>query len=306
MKPQVFFDRKFIPLDEANVPITTHALHYGTGCFEGIRAYYSKKMDALFIFRVDDHYKRMLQSCKILFIDLPYSLEKLIDITKELVKKNFEKTDLYIRPLAFKSDPAVGNFNLKTLRDSFLIYTVPLGRYGDIKKGIHCKISSWVRVSDNQIPPRGKITGSYVNTSLAKTESSLAGYDEALFLDHKGNVVEGSAENLFIVKNNIAYTPPISDDILQGVTRDTVIKIIKEDLNIEVKEESLVKTQLTSADEVFLVGTGAEILPVIEIDDRKIGDGVVGEITGKVQDIYNKLVHGEYPKYLEFLTKISS
>ncbi|KKQ67366.1 MAG: Branched-chain amino acid aminotransferase [Candidatus Daviesbacteria bacterium GW2011_GWA2_38_24] len=304
MSRTFFFDGKFIPEEEAVIPVTAHALHYGTGVFEGIRAYYNKEQDALFIFRLKEHYERMVQSAKILFINIPHSVEELIKITVETLQKNFSKTDIYIRPLAFKSDAAVGNFNLKTLKDSFLIYTVPLGRYLDVEKGIRANTSSWKRISDNAIPPRGKITGAYANTALAKTESLLNGFDEALLLDERGHVVEGSAENLFLVKNGKVYTPPTSDDILVGITRDTIINLCKQDLKIDVIEKSIDRSEIYGADEVFLVGTGAEVTPVIEVDNRIIRNGSIGTVSKKLKDIYYQLVHGEYSNYNEYLTKV--
>lgn len=303
---KIYFNNKFVDEDEAVISVKSHALHYGTGVFEGIRAYYNEDKKALFVFRMEDHYKRLLDSCKILFIDLELGVEKLCEITKDLVKQNFEKTDLYIRPLAFKSDPAVVNFNLKSLKNSFVIYTLPLGRHLNTSEGIKANISSWQRISDNSIPPRGKITGAYVNTSLAKTESAIAGFDEALLLDDRGHVVEGSAENIFVIKNGKVFTPPVSDDILIGVTRDTIFKLCEDELNIKIEERSIDRSEIYQADEVFLVGTGAEVAPIIEIDGRKIGDGKAGNITSKLKDLYFKLVHGELDKYQNWLIKVTS
>lgn len=305
MNKIVYFNGKFVPEEKASVPITTHALHYGTGCFEGIRAYYNKDHDALYIFRMEDHYKRLFRSCKVMYISLPNTIAELCDITRNLVRKNFSQTDIYIRPLAYKSDPAVGNFNLKNLRDGFLIYTVPLGRHLDTQKGIRANISSWIRVSNNSIPPKAKITGSYANTSLAKTESAMAGFDEALMSDSIGNIVEGSAENIFIVKNNILITPPASDDILVGITRDTVKIIAKEKLKMDTVEKSISRKELYQADEVFLVGTGAEIAEVIEIDGKNIRKNKAKPIFTEISDIYFKMVHGELPEYMKYLAKIS-
>lgn len=301
----VFLYNKFVPEREAKISIMTHALHYGTGCFEGIRAYYNEKEDALFVFRMEDHYKRMALSAKILMIKLPFSIEELCNITINLLKKNFSKEDLYIRPLAFKSDPAVGNFNLQTLKDGFAIYTVPLGRYLNSEKGIKANISSWRRVPDNSIPPRAKITGAYVNTSLAKTESTLSGYDEALLLDSLGHVVEGSAENIFMLKNGKIITPSTSEDILEGITRNTVITLCKNELKLEVVERSIDRSEIYQADEVFLVGTGAEVSPVVEIDKRLIGDGTVGKIGKKLTNLYYQIIHGELPKYKDFVKKVT-
>lgn len=307
MKQRIMYlNGKFVPEEQAVIPITTHALHYGTGCFEGIRAYYSEKDNALLVFRMRDHLKRLLLSCKILLTTPEESLDELCEITKKLIEKNFEKADLYIRPLAYKADPAVGNFNLKTLKNGLAIYTVPLGRYLNTDKGISASVSSWRRVSDNAIPPRGKLTGSYVNTALAKSESLFAGYEEAILLDNDGHVVEGSAENIFIVRDGHIITPPESSDILIGITRQTIMTLCKDDLHIQVIERNIDRSELYQADEVFFVGTGAEVSPVVSIDGRAIGNGKIGSITAKIKETYFQLVHGQYPKYKEFITTIKT
>ncbi len=293
-----------MPEEQAVVPITTHALHYGTGCFEGIRAYYNEKEDALLVFRMRDHFKRLLQSSKILLTAPNESLDELCHITEKLIEKNFVQEDLYIRPLAYKSDPAVGNFNLKTLKNGLAIYTVPMGRYLNTDKGISAHVSSWRRVSDNAIPPRGKLTGSYVNTSLAKSEALFSGYEEAILLDNDGHAVEGSAENLFIVRDGVVITPPESSDILVGITRQTVMMLCEKDLDIKVIERNIDRAELYQADEVFFAGTGAEVTPVVAIDGRDIGNEKIGKVTARIKDTYFSLVHGTYPKYKEYITKI--
>lgn len=293
-----------MPEKEAVVPVTTHALHYGTGNYEGIRAYYSEEDKCLYVFRLEDHFKRMVNSTKIMHIKLPGTSGILSKIAVELLKKNFSETDIYIRPLAFKSDPAIGNFNLDKVKDSFAIYCVPLGRHYAKEEGLKVNISSWIRVSDKAIPPRGKITGSYANTCLAKTESSLAGFDEALLLDGDGNVVEGSAENFFMVKNGKLITPPSSADILVGVTRNSIIEIVEKELGVKVEERNISKAEIFSADEIFLCGTGSEIAGVTYIDKREIGNGKTGPVTGQIKKLYFDIVHGKNPKYLNWLTKI--
>ena len=302
----MYLDGKFLPENEAVIPITSHALHYGTGVFEGIRAYYNEEENALFVFRLDDHYKRLIDSCKILCINLNLSIEELCSLTIKLIEKNYIKTDIYIRPLAFKSDPAIGNFNLKTLKDSLAIYTVAMGRMIDKNEGINVNISSWTRVPDNSIPPRAKITGAYINTCLAKTESLAGGYDEALLMDNRGHIVEGSAENIFLVKNNKIYTPTASDDILVGITRDTVIRLVQEQLHLPLFERAIDRSEIYQADEIFLVGTGAEVTPVVTVEGRKIGTGEMGSVSTQIKEIYHDLVHGKSKLYPEFLTKIIS
>lgn len=302
----IYFNGEFMPENDAKISVRTHALHYGTGCFEGIRAYYSEKENALLVFRMREHYERLARSGKIMFMKLPHSVDELCDITRKLLEKNFAKQDTYIRPLLYKADPAVGNFMLPKLKDGFFIYTTPLGRYLNVEKGIRTNISSWRRIPDYAIPPRGKITGSYVNTALAKTESLLAGYEEALLLDNDGHVVEGSAENLFMVKNGKLVTPDLSDDILQGITRETIIMVASDEFGLTVEERSIDRSEIYQADEVFLVGTGAEVSPVIEVDGRVIGTGETGPITKKIKQYYFDIVHGQNKKYSSFITKVTA
>lgn len=300
----IYLDGKFVLENKAVVPVTAHGLNYGTGVFEGIRAYYNENEEALFVFRLEDHYKRLLDSCKILCLTPDLSVPELCKVTVKLIQKNFIQTDMYIRPLAFKSDQAVGNFNLQTLQNSLAIYTVAMGRMIEKNEGIRANLSSWTRVSDNSIPPRAKITGAYVNTSLAKTESIAGGYDEALLMDNRGHVVEGSAENIFIVKNNTVITPPVWDDILVGITRDTIMKLITEQLKVPLIERSIDRSEIYQADEIFLVGTGAEVTPVVEVEGRLVGDGKLGPISLQVKQLYFNLVRGKGTLYPEFLTKV--
>jgi branched-chain amino acid aminotransferase len=299
-----FFNGKYVPEEEAVVPVTTHALHYGTGNYEGIRAYYSEEGKCLYAFRVEDHFKRMVESTKIMHIKLPGTPEELTEITKELLKKNFSETDVYIRPLAYKSDPAIGNFNLDKLADGFAMYCIPLGRHYGEKSGLKANISSWVRVSNKAIPPKGKITGAYANTCLAKTESAGLGFDEAFFLDHEGFVVEGSAENLFIIKNGTIFTPPSTADILVGITRDTIIQILKKEFGLEVEEKKITLEELKNADEIFVCGTGSEIAGVVQVEDQIIRNGETGEWTEKIINLYSEIVHGKNPKYSNWITKV--
>jgi len=305
MKSTVFFDGKFVPEEEATVSVRTHALQYGTGCFEGIRAYYNEKEDVLFAFRLEDHYKRLMLSGRVLCMDIPFSVSDLCKITAELLQKNFSKEDIYIRPFLFKSDSVIGNFSLPKLKSSIAIYTVPMGRYVNTDEGVKVGVSSWERVHDNSIPPRAKITGAYVNTALAKSDALEVGFDEAIFLDRNGHVLEGSAENLFIIKEGIAITPPMSDDILQGITRNTLLTLLKDVLKVETVERSIRRTELYQADEVFICGTGAEVGPVVSVDHRKVANGKPGEITAKLKKLYYEIVHGENNKYTSWLTKIT-
>jgi branched-chain amino acid aminotransferase len=229
-------------------------------------------------------------------MELPYSVEELIEITMALLKRNGYRTDTYVRPLLFKSVEQIG-VQLHGLPDSFLIYTSPFGNYVEIETGIRCMVSSWRRVSDGSLPARAKVTGGYINSALAKSEALENGFDEAIVLAHDGHVSEGSAENLFMLKDGVFVTPPVTDDILEGITRDLLIGVIRDELGLTVIERSIDRTELYTCNELFLCGTGAQISPVIEIDHRRIGDGTVGEFTQELQQIYFGAVRGENPKY---------
>jgi branched-chain amino acid aminotransferase len=301
MPPYAFFRKQFMPLGEAKIGILTHALHYGTACFEGIRGNWNEEQQQLFLFRVKDHYERLLKSCRILKIRLPYSVDELCKFTAELVEKSGYREDVYIRPLAYKSSEVVG-VRLHDLEDDFLIVVVTLAAYLDADAGVRCCTSSWRRVDDTMIPARGKITGIYVNSALAKTEANEHGFDEAILLNHDGHVSEGSGENIFFVLDNKLVTPPSSDNILLGVTRDTVIQLARNEMGMETLEESVDRTELYIADEVFFTGTAAHVSPVLEIDHRPVGDGKIGKVTKELQRLYFDVIKGKNPKYLRWCT----
>ena len=301
MSDYAFFNKQFMPVSEAKVGIMTHALHYGTACFEGIRGNWNSQEKKIYIFRNHDHYSRLKKNCSILKIDLPYSVEELCKITAELVGKNNYQEDVYIRPVAYKSSQAVG-VRLHDLEDDFFIFTTPFGPYLDIEKGARCCVSSWRRVDDNMIPARAKITGIYVNSALAKTEAWESGFDEAIMLTQEGHVSEGSGENIFLILGGKLYTPPSSENILMGITRDTVIKLAKDELRIETIERKIDRSELYIADECFMTGTAAHVTPVIEVDHRNIGSGGVGEITKALQKLYFDIIQGKNPKYLDWCT----
>jgi len=301
MPPYAFFRKQFVPLAEAKVGILTHALHYGTACFEGIRGNWNDEQEQLFLFRVKDHYERMLGNCRILKITLPYSADEMCQLTIKLVEKSGYREDVYIRPLAYKSSEVVG-VRLHDLDDDFLIIVVTLSAYLNADEGVRCCTSSWRRVDDTMIPARGKITGIYVNSALAKTEANEHGFDEAILLNHDGHVAEGSGENIFFVLDGKLVTPPSSDNILLGVTRDTVIQLARNELGIETLEVSVDRTELYLADEVFFTGTAAHVSPVLEIDHRPVGDGKIGKVTKELQRLYFDVIKGKNPKYLHWCT----
>ena len=299
MPPYAYFQKQFMPLSEAKIGILTHALHYGTACFDGIRGNWNDKEKQLYLFRVKDHYERLLKGCRLLKINLPYSIEELCELTREVAERSGYQEDIYIRPLAYKSSEAIG-VSLHNLEDDFLIIVATLPAYLDVEKGCRCCTSSWRRIDDTMIPARGKITGIYVNSALAKTEAWENGYDEAILLTHEGHVSEGSGENIFLVIQGKLITPPSSDNILMGITRDTVITLAREELGIETIERSVDRSELYLADECFFTGTAAHITPILEIDHRPIGSGEIGKLTKELQKLYFAIIQGKNSKYLSW------
>ena len=299
----VFINGEFRRYNDARIGLMTHALHYGTGVFEGIRAYWNGPRNQLFLLHAPEHFNRLRRSGNIMKMTLPHSTEDLVNLTIELLRRNEYKADTYVRPLLYKSSEVIG-VRLAGIEESFLIYTAPMGNYVDVDAGIRCMVSSWRRVSDQSLPARGKITGAYANSALAKAEAEENGFDEAIVLTVDGHVSEGSAENLFLLKDGAFITPPVTDDILEGVTRNLLIKMIRDELNLPVIERSIDRTELYTCDELFLCGTGAQISPVIEVDRRPIGNGQVGEFSQELQNIYFGAVRGETPKYRDWTIPI--
>lgn len=301
--PFVFFQNKITKKEEAKVPVMTNALQYGNAVFGGIRGYYNKEKKFLSIFRIEDHYRRFLSSLKILGVSVKYSLFQLKEITLELIKKNKPQTDTYFRPFAYASSLNISP-NLEADKNfDFALYMLPLGEYLSVNKGLKVMVSSWRRVSDNAIPSRAKIAGAYINSSLARKEAVERGFDEAIFLTEDGQVAEGSAENFFMVRDGVLITPAKTDEILEGITRRSIIEIAK-DLKIPVEERAIDRTELYVADEAFFSGTGVQVAWIGEIDGRIVGNGQRGLITGKIQDLFFKVVRGETKKYSSWRTEI--
>lgn len=296
-----YVEGKFVPLEEARISIMTHAFLYGTAVFEGIRAYYNEKAEELYLFRIVDHFVRFKNSCRLLKIDLPQSPEDLGALTVELLKKSQFREDVYIRPVGYKSSRRIG-LRLDDQND-ITMFAVPMGSYLARERPLNMMVSSWRRVEDNAIPARSKINGSYVNLSLAAAEARENGFDEAILLNEDGSVSEAAGMNLFIVRSGKLITPPVTDNVLEGITRDTVFKIAQ-DLNISVQERTIDRSELYVADEFFICGTGAEISGVGMVDKRKVGNGETGTITARIQDIYFKAVRGEHPPYRHYLTPV--
>ncbi len=299
----VYLDGEIKRYGDARLGLMTHALHYGTGVFEGIRGYWSPEHEQLFILKLREHYARMQRSVKVLKLELPVPIDELCQVSIELIRMNNFRQDLYIRPFAFKSSEEIG-VRLHNLKNSFAIYVTPYGNYVDIERGIRCMVSSWRRIDDNAAPPRSKITGIYVNSALAKTEAMENGYDEAIMLTHDGHVCEGSAENIFIIRDGRVITPPTSDNILEGLTRLGMMELFRKELDMEVVEQSIDRSELYIADEIFLCGTGAQISPVVEVDHRPIGEGTVGPVVTRLQKLYFEIVRGRNTKYRDWLTPV--
>ncbi len=297
-----FFRGEFVPLQNANINVMTHGLNYGTGVFEGIRAYWNEEEQQLFALDLLPHFERIRRSAGLLMMEVRQSAEELAAITLDLLRRDGLREDVYIRPLVDKSSETIG-VRLHNLEHDVTIFATPFGQYIDIEGGVRCMVSSWRRTDDNAIPARSKITGAYVNSAFAKSEAQLNGYDEAIVLTQEGHVSEGSAENIFIVKGDALITPPVTDNILEGITRARLMQVA-DDLEIPVVERSIDRTELYLADEVFLCGTGAQISPVVEIDRRRVGAGRPGSITRRLSQTYFDAVRGRSERYRDWLTPV--
>jgi branched-chain amino acid aminotransferase len=295
----VFFGGEFARYNDVKLGLMTHALHYGTAVFEGIRAYWNQSKSQLFLLEPAAHFERMKRSANVMRMQLPFSTEELVNFTLELLRRNEFKSDVYVRPLLYTSSEEIG-VRLHNLDRNFFIYAVPFGKYVEVDAGIRCMVSSWRRVPDQALPARAKITGAYAQSALAKSEAAENGFDESIVLTVDGHVSEGSAENLFMLKDGVFVTPPVTDDILEGVTRLLLMKVIKDELNMPVVERSIDRTELYTCDELLLCGTGAQISPVIEVDRRMVGNGKVGEFTQELQNIYFSAVRGDTQKYKDW------
>ncbi len=298
-----FFNGEIVPIEKATVSVMSHGLNYGTGVFGGLRGYWNSAEEQLYIFRPLDHYERFIQSAGLLRITVPHTPQELATITAELLRTEGFRENCYIRPLAFKNYEGIG-VRLHDIEDAFTIWSIPFGRYIQNEEGAHVCFSAWHRVDDNSIPARGKIAGSYANSALIKSDAVLAGYDEALVLNNDGHVSEASASNVFIVRKGVAITPPVTSNVLEGITRRTIIQLLRDDLGVEVVEREVDRTEVYIADEVFLCGTGVQIAAVTRVEHRPIGKGVIGEVTSRVRDYYHKVVTGQVMKYHDWLSPV--
>jgi branched-chain amino acid aminotransferase len=291
-----YFRGEIVPYSEAKVGVLTHGLNYGTAVFGGIRAYWNTEEEQLFVFRPEDHYRRFLNSTKLMCMEFDHTPEGLADLTVELLLAEEYQLDVYIRPLAYKSDEIIG-VKLHGLHDEMSIVALPFDRYVSNDTSCHVTFSSWRRVDDNMIPARGKISGAYANSALIKTDAVRSGFDEALVLTQEGHVSEGSAMNVFLVRAGVVTTPPITENILEGITRRSAIELVREEVGLPVVERPIDRTEVYLADEFFMTGTAAQITAVTRVDHRVIGSGEMGPVTNQLRALFSDVVHGRNPKY---------
>jgi branched-chain amino acid aminotransferase len=295
-----YFEGSVVPIGEAKVSIATHTFNYGTAVFEGIRAYRQGDGSTAILF-AREHYERMLRNARLVRASVPESATDLVEITRDLLRRNAHDGDAYIRPLVYKSARSI-RVQLTGLEDRIGIFTIPLGDYLPTG-GIRLTVSGWQRVSDNAIPARGKISGSYVNAAFAAQDAHAAGYDDAILLTGDGHVAEASAANLFVVRGSEVATPPLTDDVLAGITRSAIMKIVA-DAGLEMAERRIDRSELYLADEVFLTGTGVQVAPVSSIDDRPVGSGEF-PVSLDIQRRYFAAVRGSDERYADWLTPVS-
>jgi branched-chain amino acid aminotransferase len=297
----VFANGSFTKYDDARVGLLTHGLNYGTGCFEGIRGYWNPDDRELYLLQLRDHYERLHDSARILLMKLPHSVDELIALTLELCARNRFEENIYIRPLVYKALEDVG-VKLAGVPDGFAIIGVPFGRYFDAESGLKAGTSSWRRIDDTMAPARAKATGAYINSALAKSEALMNGFDEAIMLSQDGHVSEGSASNVFVVRKGTVFTPDASQNVLEGITRRNVMRIVREDIGVPVIERGIDRSELYAADELFLSGTAAGVTFIASVDHRPVGDGSMGPITRELTAIFERMTLGREPKYRDLLT----
>ncbi len=298
-----YFKGHIVPSEQATISVKNHALNYGTAVFGGIRAYWSAEDEQLNIFRPLDHFTRLIQSASLLRMKVHQTPEDLTNILIELLRLEGYRENVYARPLVYKDMEGIG-VRLHDVPDALTMWTTPMGRYIEKEEGAHVHFSAWRRVDDNAIPARGKVSGSYANSALIKSDAVLSGYDEALVLNQDGHVSEASAANIFIVRGGVAITPPVNANVLEGITRRTLITLLRDEMGVEVQERDIDRTEVYLADEVFLCGTGVQIAAVTRIEHRQIGTGKMGEITHTVRDLQQDVFMGRAEKYRGWLTPV--
>jgi branched-chain amino acid aminotransferase len=298
----VYFGGKYVPLREARVGILTHALHYGTGVFEGLRAHWDEAAQELFVLRPLDHYERWKQNCGILRIDVSASPEELCAITVELMRRNGFRANVYVRPIAYKSAERVGVS--PDDENAWAIIALPFGEYLHAEAGLHAGVSSWRRLQDNAIPARAKICGAYVNSVLATDEAHRDGFDEAIFLNESGHVAEGATCNIFMVRKGKLITPPVTENVLEGITRDSIMELARREVGLPVVERPIDRSELYVCDELFFTGTAVGIAPVVRVDHRPVGKGLIGANARQLQRSYFDATLGHLRAYQKWLVPV--
>ncbi|MDA0815725.1 MAG: branched-chain amino acid transaminase [Chloroflexi bacterium] len=301
--PIAFFEGQYVPREQANVNVMTHAFNYGTAVFEGVRGNWNAEQGELYLFKVRDHVRRIRESAKIMRMELNYSDDEICEILEEVTSRSGYQEDVYLRPMVYKASEVVG-VRMHDLKDDFLTFITPFGAYLDPEQGARCATSSWRRIDDTMIPARAKVNGLYVNNAMAKTEAQLNGFDEAIMLNEDGHVSEGSGENIVMIRHGVLITPPAHDNILEGITLETALYVAEREFGLHVERRSIDRSELYIADEVFMTGTAAHVTPVTEVDRVPIGDGRPGVVSKQIQETYFKAITGRLPQYLDWLTPV--
>jgi len=291
-----YFQGRIVPYSEAKVGVMNHTLNYGTGVFGGIRGYWNPEQEQLYLFRLTDHVERVLRSSRLILAEVGLDVDELRHLTVELAQREGLRQDCYIRPLVYNTDEIIG-VRLHDLHPDLAMFVVPFDKYVENDADAHVTVSSWRRLEDNSLPARGKITGAYISSAFIKTDAVRSGFDEALVLTQDGHLSEGSAENVFIVRDDVLITPPVTDNILEGITRRTVMTLAQEELGLRVLERTIDRSEIYICDEIFLTGTAAQVTAVTRVDHRPIGDGAMGPITSQMRKLYGAIVRGRVPKY---------
>lgn len=303
MTTLAYFEGNIVPIDEAKIGINNNTFHYGTGCFAGIRAYWNPNKEQLYVFRIKDHFERFLGSAKLLLCNFDYTIDSLSDITVDLLAREGWRQNVYIRPIAYKDDD-IFRVWLHDSTDRVAIFSQAIGDYLPRDKGLNVCVSGWRRVDDTSIPARGKVNGTYVNSALAKSDAVLSGFDEAILLNQDGHVSEATAANFMLVRKGVLITPPVTDNLLEGITRRTLIHLAREELGIEVMERPIDRSEIYLADEAFFCGTGVQMAGVGSFDHRIVGDGNIGPVTKALGELQYQVLIGEVEKYMDWLTPV--
>lgn len=303
-KPKyAYFRGQIVPIEEAQIGIMTHALHYGTGAFGGLRGYWNDDDEQMYVFRPVDHFTRLLHSANIMRMELTFTPQELTQILQNLLQTEGFHEDVYIRPIAYKSTEMIG-VRLHDVDDDFAMFAIPFGQYVANEEGAHVCFSSWDRIDDNAIPARGKITGAYANSALIKSDAVLAGYDEALVLNRDGHLAEASAANVMIVRDGQVITPPLNANILEGIVRKSLMHLLREELGLEVVERNIDRTEIYIADEIFMCGTGVQIAAITRVEHRAIGSGKMGPITTQLRNLFFDIVRGKVAEYHHWVAPV--